>query len=42
MAINVFERRLHTVIFKRLGTEAISVVSMRRASKKERALYEEG
>jgi uncharacterized DUF497 family protein len=42
MAINRFERHLHTVIFKRLGREAISVISMRQASKKERTLYEKG
>jgi uncharacterized protein len=42
MAINMFEGHLHTVVFKRLGREAISVISMRRASKKERMHYEEG
>ena len=40
MAIGKFNNRLHTVIFQRLGAEAIAVISMRRASKKERALYE--
>jgi uncharacterized protein len=36
MAINRFAGRVLTVVFKRLGTEAISVISMRPASRKER------
>ena len=42
MAINMFRGHLHTVIFTRLGREAISVVSLRRASKKERTRHEKG
>ena len=38
MAIGPFQDTLITVIFKFLGTEAISVISMRRASRKERML----
>lgn len=38
MAIGLFQDTLITVIFKPLGTEAISVISMRRASRKERML----
>jgi len=41
-AIGMFEGRLLTVIFKPLGREALSVVSMRRASRKERIVYDEG
>lgn len=36
MAIGYFEGRPTSVIFKMLGSEAISVISMRRASRKER------
>jgi uncharacterized DUF497 family protein len=36
MAINRLGGRVLTVVFKRLGTEAISVISMRPASRKER------
>jgi uncharacterized DUF497 family protein len=35
-AVNMFKGRLVTVIFKPLGTEALSPISMRPASKKER------
>lgn len=35
-AIGDFHGRLVTVIFRRLGSEAISVISMRRSSRKER------
>ncbi|MFB9947339.1 BrnT family toxin [Rhizobium puerariae] len=35
-AVGLFGDDLITVIFKLLGTEAISVISMRRASRKER------
>ena len=38
MAINRLGGRVLTVVFKRLGTEAISVISMRPASRKERKL----
>jgi uncharacterized DUF497 family protein len=37
-AIGLFRGQILAVIFKPLGTEAISVISMRRASKKERTL----
>jgi uncharacterized protein len=33
-------KQLVTVVFSPLGTEAISVISMRRASNEERSLYE--
>ncbi|MFC3075796.1 BrnT family toxin [Shinella pollutisoli] len=36
MAIGVFRGTVVTVIFELLGTQALSVVSMRRASRKER------
>ena len=36
MAIGYFEGHPTTVIFEPLGSEAISVISMRRASRKER------
>jgi uncharacterized protein len=39
MALGEFRGQLHCVVFKMLGTEAISVISMRRASRKERRLY---
>jgi uncharacterized protein len=35
MAIGLFEGRMTAVVFARLGTEAISIISMRRASRKE-------
>jgi uncharacterized DUF497 family protein len=38
MAINRLGGHVLTVVFKRLGTEAISVISMRPASRKERKL----
>jgi uncharacterized DUF497 family protein len=38
MAIGKFRDDLITVIFTLLGTEAVSVISMRRASRKERRL----
>ena len=38
VALGLFGRGSVTVIFTRLGSEAISVVSMRRASAKERSL----
>lgn len=37
-AIGLFQNDLHTVIFKPLGSEAISVISFRRASTAERRL----
>ena len=40
-AIGEFRGKLVTVIFKPLGSEAISVISMRRASRKERSVYEQ-
>lgn len=40
-AIAPFQGRLITVVFVPLGTEALSVISMRPASKKERTHYAE-
>lgn len=40
-AIGRFENGMIAVIFVRLGTEAVSVISMRRASRLERRLYEQ-
>lgn len=40
-AIGEFRGTVLSVIFKPLGTEAISVISMRRAGSKERKLYEQ-
>lgn len=40
-AIAPFQDRLLTVVFVPLGTEALSVISMRPASKKERTRYAE-
>jgi uncharacterized protein len=39
-AIGLFEGRLCVLIFRLLGEEAISLVSLRIASKKERETYE--
>ena len=39
-AIGRFEETIVTVIFLPLGTEAIAVVSMRKASRKERTIHE--
>lgn len=39
-AIGRFEGRLSVLIFKPLGEEAISLISLRPASKKEREAYE--
>ncbi len=36
MAVGPFEGDIISVVFKPLGTEAISIISMRRASRKER------
>lgn len=38
MAVGEFRARLISVVFKPLGSEAVSVITMRRASKKERRL----
>ena len=38
MAIDELRGRAVTVVFKRLGTEELSVISMRPASRKERSL----
>jgi uncharacterized DUF497 family protein len=38
-AINYFGAHLHVVIFKPLGREAISIISMRRANLAERIVY---
>jgi uncharacterized DUF497 family protein len=40
MAVGWLGDRVVTVIFRPLGTEAVSVVSMRRASRKERRQFE--
>jgi uncharacterized DUF497 family protein len=39
MAIGTFEGHIISVVFARLGSEAISVISMRHASRKERNAY---
>jgi uncharacterized DUF497 family protein len=39
MVIGQFQGHLHCVVFKALGTEAVSVISMRRASHKESRLH---
>lgn len=41
MAVGPFRQELISVIFVRLGTESLSIVSMRRASRNERRRYEE-
>jgi uncharacterized DUF497 family protein len=38
-AIGLLEADLVTLIFSPLGTEAISLISLRRASRKERRIY---
>ena len=38
MAINVMDDDVLAVVFGRLGSEGISIISMRRASRKERTL----
>jgi uncharacterized DUF497 family protein len=40
-AIGEFGEIILAVIFKPLGSEAISVISMRHASRKERSVYEQ-
>lgn len=40
MAVAMLEGTLMTIIFAPLGTEAISIVTMPRASRKERQLYD--
>ncbi len=37
MAVGVHDRRVVSVVFRPLGSEAISLISMRRASRKERS-----
>jgi uncharacterized DUF497 family protein len=39
-AIGQFQGMIVAVIFQPLGTEAVSVISMRRASRKERKIHE--
>ena len=39
-ATGLFESTMITVVFSRLGREAISLISMRHSSRKERRLYE--
>jgi len=38
MAINVFINRIAAVVFTKLGSEVLSIISMRPSSKKERLL----
>jgi uncharacterized DUF497 family protein len=40
LAIGEMERKLLTVVFARLGTEGLSLISARAASKKERKIHE--
>jgi uncharacterized DUF497 family protein len=40
IAIGVFRAAVITVVFRPLGTEALSVISMRRANNRERRLWE--
>jgi uncharacterized protein len=39
-AVGLFEGRLSVLVFRPLGDEAISLISLRIASKKERAAYD--
>jgi uncharacterized DUF497 family protein len=39
MAIGLFEGHIISVVFTKLGSEAVSVVNMRDASRKERKAY---
>ncbi len=41
LAIGQHEHVITAVVFSRLGTEAISIISFRLASKKERAVHEQ-
>lgn len=41
MAIGELDGTIVTLIFSRLGEEALSVISLRRASRKERKFYDE-
>jgi len=41
MAIGIFEERTVAVVFKRLGAEAIRPISMRRAGRTARRLYDQ-
>lgn len=40
MAIGVLRDGIVAVVFARLGSQGISIISMRRASRKERAVHE--
>jgi uncharacterized DUF497 family protein len=40
-AIGEFDGRVISVVFKPLGIQGLSVISMRRASRKERAIYDQ-
>ena len=40
MAIGVLRNGIVAVVFARLGSQGISIISMRRASRKERAVHE--
>ncbi|HUH50444.1 MAG TPA: BrnT family toxin [Mycoplana sp.] len=41
MAIGVLRNGIIAVVFARLGSQGISIISMRRASRKERAVHEQ-
>ncbi|PYE33544.1 hypothetical protein C8J35_104175 [Rhizobium sp. PP-F2F-G38] len=41
LAIGQYEHVITAVVFSRLGTEAISIISFRLASKKERTIHEQ-
>jgi uncharacterized DUF497 family protein len=40
-AIGQHEHAIALVVFSRLGSEAVSIISFRKAGKKERAIYEQ-
>jgi uncharacterized DUF497 family protein len=40
-SMGMFQARLTVVIFTPLGSEAVSIISMRRADRQERKLYED-
>lgn len=42
LALGFFRERLHALVFSPLGSEAISLISFRPASTKERKTYDEG
>lgn len=40
-AIGLFRGRVIAIVFKTLGTQALAMISMRRAGKKERRLFDD-